>query len=308
MAYALHRRAAFRQSAPASGWAFNLANSSYLNAATLLNTSIVAGGGAALRPYRIFLSSGSSSLIAQGVNINAQYRLFRYDFPENAPGDIQRLQNSNFTIEHDSSLGYRPVAFSPDGRHFACQGRGTASATSNIIYSCMLGSPFDISSISAAADMSSLSELTGEVPGLAFSSDGMQLIVLGTTYVRSYYLQNAFDVSSASLVYTQVALTRFTASCGISAVVSHPEYFRDLQFSPDGRTLVLLWSYGVTSAMATGVFFVFKLSVPYNLSTLSLDHVWDIGTNYVNYFTIDPAGANLYVARDTTVLQYTLSA
>lgn len=304
MAYALHRRAAFRQGVSAIGWNFDLTKSEYVNSATLLNSQAPAVNGSAVSPRRLFLPADSSFLLEQESSITR-----RYNFPAGHYGDIYYLQNAPYSISHTTNSVLnsvvRPIAFSADGLHFVRQGRVPSQGNQHDVYSCPLDSAFDISSIQAWSDMSAFYEYTEMVEGLAFSSDGLFLLVLSTASMRSYYLSVPFDVSSASLVYTQVSFSRFTSNCGISNVASDPNHFRDWQFSPDGFILTLLWS---KDAYDTGVFFVFKLSAPFNISTMSFDHVWDLGTNYVHGFAIDRAGQNLYIARSTTILQYALSA
>ena len=306
MAYALHRRTAFRQGVSATGWNFDLSKSEYLNSATLLNAATTSGAsGTAISPDYLFLTLDSSSLLVLSGGTTR-----RYDFPANHYGDIFYLQNAKYSYSKDtnmspSSIGILPFAFSPDGLHFVRQGLPSGSIAYEF-YSCALDSAFDISSIKATAGMNMLAEYTGRAVRLAYSADGLYFLILGSNTMRSYYLSSPFDVSSASLVYTQVSLTRFTNNCGISAVVANPSRFCDWQFSPDGFTLVSLWSQ--RASYDTGIFFVFKLSAPFNISTMSLDSTWDLGTNYVRGFTIDRLGQNLYVARDTTVQHYALSA
>lgn len=304
MAYALHRRAAFRRDVVSTGWNFDLTKSSYLEAATLLDRSTSQIGGTAVTPRRLFLPSDSSFLLELDGAVTR-----RYDFPADHFGDIYYLQNAHYTTYKITQFSAHPTAYSLDGLHYVRQGHGSNNSSNNWnVYSCPLDSYFDFNSIPADEAMSVLSEFTGYYAGLAFSSDGLYLLVLGSGTIRSYYLSNPFDVSSASMVYTQVSLTRFTNTCGIARVVALPNNFHDWQFSPDGFTLVALWSQMGSSSDAGGVFFVFKLSAPFNISTISLDHVWDIKNTLINGFTIDHGGQNLYVARSTTLLQYALSA
>ncbi len=312
MAYALHRRAAFRQASMGSGWNFDLTKSEYVNSAALLSSLPGSSHGLPISPRYLALNPDSSSIFAAHGN-----HLSRYDFPSGHHGDIYHLQNSYASTyksyTNNSNSGARAFSFSRDGLHFVRHG----TYNSHVLFSCSLNSAFDISSIKNDVNMDILDEFTSDAQGLAFSSDGEFVILLFNNVIRSYYLQSPFDVSSASLTFTQVSLSRFYASCGIPWIAlasSNMNHFVDWQFSPDGFTLVGLWVYSGASSQASygdqySVFFVFKLSAPFNIATISLDHVWDFfGDKSVAGFTIDNEGRNLYVARPSTVLQYALSA
>ncbi len=309
MVYALHRRQSFRSAGVATGWGFDLSKSEYLDFGTVLNTGVGETAGTPLAVGRLCINADSSSLICQPNSANGTC-LHCYQFPVDHYGDISRLANAPYS-KQSRTLFYRrrPFAFSPDGLHYIQQGHGTSNAniTENGVVinncdllSCALDSSFDMD-IPAFSTMSILKELTEEVVGLAFSDDGLYLFVLSINAIRSYYLQTPFDVSSASLTYSQVSLSRFN----IVRV-------RNMQFSPDGSTLILHQALGDsvsgTSDSNNSVLHVFKLSVPFNITTLSLDHTWDIGTNLVYGFAIDHAGENIYISRSTTILQYSLSA
>ena len=310
MAYALHRRAAFRQGVSATGWNFDLTKSEYVNSAALLNSTSGSVYGNPISPRHLALNTDSSSIFAaHGAVIS------RYDFPFGHYGDIYHLQNAYASTykTYVAGSGSRAFSFSQDGLHFVRHGAYNDSK----LYSCSLNSAFDISSIKNDTDMAILDEFTSNSVATAFSLDGEYIILLFSNVIRSYYLQSQFDVSSASLVFTQISLSRFYASCGIPWIAlasGNMNHFVDWQFSPDGFTLVGLWVYSGSSDQASyggqySVFFVFKLSVPFNISTISLDHVWDFfGDKNVTGFTIDREGQNLYVARPSTVLQYALSA
>ena len=310
MVYALHRRQSFRSAGGTTGWGFDLSKSVYVDFGTVLNTGVDETAGTPFAVGRLFINSDNSSLICQPNSANASVRLHRYQFPVDHYGDISHLVNAPYS-EQSRPLFYhrRPFAFSPDGLHYIQQGHGSSNANitengivinSYDLLSCALDSSFDMD-IPAFSTMSILKELTEEVVGLAFSDDGLYLFVLSINAIRSYYLQTPFDVSSASLTYSQVSLPRFD----IVRV-------RNMQFSPDGSTLVLHQALGDsvsgTSDSNNSVLHVFKLSVPFNITTLSLDHTWNIGTNFVYGFVIDRAGENIYISRSTTILQYSLSA
>ncbi len=305
MAYALHRRTAFRQGTGSSGWNFDLTKSEYLDFGVVLTSGVTETPGSPLSVGRLFINNDSSSLICQPYSSSAGLRLNRYQFPAGHYGDISHLVNVSYT---DRTRGLfddrRPCAFSSDGLHYVQQGHGSDSVDVTIdgvlinhfdILSCALDSSFYIG-IPVLSTMSILKELTSNTAGLAFSNDGLYLLVLFSNSIRSYYLQTPFDVSSASLIYTQVSLSRFSIA-----------NVRNWQFSPDGFTLVLHEVDGNTDSH-NSKFHIFNLSAPFNITTLSFVQTWNIEENYVYGFTIDRAGQNLYAARSTTILQYALSA
>lgn len=305
MAYALHRRAAFRQASMGSGWNFDLTKSEYLDFGVVLTSGITETPGYPLSVGRLFINNDSSSLICQPYSSSPGQRLNRYQFPAGHYGDISHLVNVSYTDRTRSLFDdRRPCAFSPDGLHYVQQGHGSDSTDVTIdgvqinrfdILSCALDSSFYIG-IPVLSTMSILKELTSNTAGLAFSSDGVYLLVLFSNTIRSYYLQTPFDVSSASLIYTQVSLSRFSIA-----------NVRNWQFSPDGFTLILhevINNYDTSNSL----FHVFRLSAPFNITTLSFVQTWDIGENQVYGFTIDHVGQNLYIARNTTIMQYALSA
>ena len=305
MAYALHRRAAFRQVGVGSGWNFDLAKSEYLDFGVVLNSYVDDTPGSPLAVGRLFLTADNSGLICQPNTGNGATRLYRYAFPLSHYGDISKLVNASYSSSSRTLFYYRrSCAFSLDGLHYVQQGHDSGNGTTKIngvtfdqyqLFSCPLDSSFSVYQIPTLDTMNNLTELTGAATALAFSSDGLYLLMMpGSGSIRSYYLQTPYDVSSASLVYTQVSLSRF----GISGV-------RDWQFSPDGFTLVLLVS---TASTNNATFHVFRMSAPFNITTLSHEQSWETDQNYVQGFTIDRAGRNLYISRSTTILQYALSA
>lgn len=311
MAYALHRRAAFRQTAIGSGWNFDLNKSSYHISVTLMDKDVASPQGGSPHSFRRLFLPGDSSFILGLVEGGSDFR--RYNFPVGNYGDLSYLQNGKYANSYRKSYLARPCAFSLDGLHFVRQGLSNNSSNEYFIYSFTLDSAFALDSVPLNADISANSALQEYTTNplahaLAFSADGTLLLVLHNDSIRSYYLQTPFDVASASLTYTQVSLIRLVSLSTIGRIVSDPRHFYDWQFSPDGLTLVLLWSYNDYSETHLAALLVFKLSIPFNISTLSLDHSFDLSTDQIHGFAIDRAGQNLYIARSTTVIQYALSA
>jgi hypothetical protein len=309
MAYALHRRQAFRSAGGVTGWGFDLTKSTFVASASLLSSAAGASAaGTAMAIRNLAISSDGSKLVVRPRGVGGSVYLREYDFPSGHYGEISAMDEAPYSASSRSTLLYsslKPFAFSNDGLHYIQQGTSSQNAYQNVgvndLISCPVDSELDITSIpnNSFSSFSVLSELSENIRGLAFSEDGLQLIVLFGGAIRSYYLQTAFDVSSASLSYTQISLSRF----GLSSNAY------DMKFSPDGYTLVLLRR---TSDSDNASFHVFKLSVPFNITTLSLDTTWQIPdanrANYIYGFTIDRDGNNLYIARDVSVLQYSLSA
>ena len=304
MAYALHRRQAFRSVGGATGWGFDLTKSEYVDLGTIISSSSGSSGGTPISARQMFISADKSFFIIRPNTSGSNTALRKYRFPTGENGNISAMSNVPYTVwTRGLFYGSRVCCFSSDGIHYAQQGHNSDS-TSTVqgigrydLVSCPLDAELDISSIpSTFANMSVLVELTSEARGLAFSADGLQLLVLYSGSIRSYYLQSAFDVSSASLSFSQITLSRF-------GVASNDAW--DWQFSPDGYTLVTLHR---SAESANATLRSFKMSVPFNITTISLDKTWELGTNYVNAFTIDRAGENIYISRSTTILQYSLKA
>ena len=178
-------------------------------------------------------------------------------------------------------IGPQGLAFSTDGTKMYFSGSGT-----DTVYQYTLGTAWDVTTASYSSLSKSVGSESGDAMGVAFSSDGTKMYVIGSA-VFQYTLSTAWNVSTATYDSVSLALGG-----------------TDLSFSPDGTKLFILDN--------------FDTIYQYNLAT-----AWDLSTATYSSFSFnvtaqEPSsggltfsydGDKMYVVGNTTdtVYQYTTS-
>jgi len=180
------------------------------------------------------------------------------------------------------------IAFSPDGLKMFVL--GTAGDDVN---EYTLSTTFDVSTASFVDSFSVSGQDTSPV-GLAFSSDGLKMFVLGYTGqdINEYTLSTTFDVSTAS----------FVDSFDVSGQESQP---RSVAFSTDGLKMFVLGTAGDDVNEYT-------LSAAFDVSTASFVDSFDVSGQETlpRDLAFSPDGLKMFVMgwKGDDVNEYTLSA
>ena len=177
------------------------------------------------------------------------------------------------------------VAFSSDGAKMFVV--GTAERDVN---EYTLSTPFDVSTASFVDAFSVASQETNPT-GVAFSSDGAKMFVVGShgDDVNEYTLSTPFDVSTASFVDAFL-------------VASQESIPQDVAFSSDGAKMFVVGSVRDVNE--------YTLSTPFDVSTASFVDAFSVASQETNptgvAFSSD--GAKMFVIGDTEndVNEYTL--
>jgi DNA-binding beta-propeller fold protein YncE len=192
-------------------------------------------------PTGIAFSSDGTKMFVTGDNVN-QYTLIT----------AWNLRTASFTtnfVVSGQDASPRDLAFSSDGTKMYVIGQ-----TNDSVYQYTLGTAWDLSTASYASLSISVNAQDATPTGIAFSSDGTKMYVVGTTNdtVYQYTLGTAWDLSTA---------TYASLSKSVAAQETQPNA---LAFSPDGTRMVLLGSTSVKQ---------YTLGTAWNVSTATYDSV-----------------------------------
>jgi len=182
------------------------------------------------------------------------------------------------------------ITFSTDGTKMYMVGNTTDS-----VYQYTLSTGFDLSTASYDTVSFSVNSQDTSPYGIAFSTDGTKMYVLGNTNktVYQYTLSTGFDLSTASYD---------TVSFSVNSQDTSPT---DYAFSTDGTKMYVLGNTNKTV-------YQYTLSTGFDLSTASYDTVsFSVNSQDANPYGIafSTDGTKMYMVGNTTdsAYQYTLS-
>jgi DNA-binding beta-propeller fold protein YncE len=170
-----------------------------------------------------------------------------YQYSLSVPFNLQSATYSNVNLYVNAQeTAPQALAFKPDGSKMYLIG-----TTADSVFQYTLSSPWDLDSASYDSISFSVTSRQTQPLGLAFSEDGTQMYVLGSTpaNVHQYVLSSAWDVSSASY-------------SGKTFSVSSEEVSpQALAFKPDGKLMYI--------AGTNDIVYQYSLSTAWDVSTAS---------------------------------------
>ena len=190
-------------------------------------------------PQGLAFSSDGTKMFVTGNGVNQYTLTTAWNLRTASP-------TTTFVVSGQDSAP-TDLAFSSDGTKMYIIGQ-----TNDSVYQYTLGTAWDLSTASYASLSISVIAQAASATGLAFSSDGTKMYVVGTTSdtVYQYTLSTAWNVSTA---------TYASLSVSVAAQETSP---RQLAFSSDGTRMVLL---GGRNA------YQYTLGTAWNVSTATYD-------------------------------------
>jgi len=139
-------------------------------------------------PNGVFFKTDGTKMFVVGTATDTVYEYAlssAWDISSASYGSVSFSVGSQDTVPTD-------ISFNTDGTKMFIVGN-----TGNNVYEYALSSAWVVSSASYTRSFSLASQETGPT-GLFFSSDGLNMVVVGASGVNKYVLTSAFDISSAS--------------------------------------------------------------------------------------------------------------
>lgn len=230
------------------GDGYDITNATYDNKSLALGSEDLGARG-------FFIGNSGSNIVIAGDENDA---VFQYNLSTAYDVSTGSYSNLSFDISTQDTV-LTDVFFNDDGSRMFIVGRGSDS-----IYQYTVSSPWSINTASYDSVSLSVSSQENSPTGIAFSSDGSKMYVvgLGSRRVRQYTLSTAWDLSTAS--YDNV-----------SFLVTGETFFpRALTVDNSGTRMLVCGESSV---------FQYTLSTPNDISTASYDSVsLDISSQGVN--------------------------
>ena len=170
-------------------------------------------------PNGVFFKTDGTKMFVVGTATDTVYEYAlssAWDISSASYGSVSFSVGSQDTVPTD-------LAFKADGTKMFIVGN-----TGNNVYEYALSSAWVVSSASYTRSFSLASQETGPT-GLYFSSDGLNMFVIGAAGVNKYVLSSAWDISSAS----------YSQTFSVSSQESDPQA---LFFKSDGTKMYVLGS------------------------------------------------------------------
>ena len=210
------------------------------------------------------------------------------EYDLSAPFDVSTASFVDSFGVSSQDTSPRGMAFSSDGARMFVVGW-----LDEDINEYALSAPFDVSTASFV-DSFGVSSQDTSPRGMAFSSDGAKMFVVGSLgdAIYEYALSAPFDVSTAS----------FVDSFGVSSQDTFPS---GVAFSSDGaKMFVVGWNDGDINE--------YDLTAPFDVSTASFVHSFDISSQDTapTGVAFSNDGAKMFVAgnQEDAIHEYTLSS
>ena len=189
-------------------------------------------------PNGVFFKTDGTKMFVVGTATDTVYEYAlssAWDISSASYGSVSFSVGSQDTVPTD-------LAFKTDGTKMFIVGN-----TGNNVYEYALSSAWVVSSASYTRSFSLASQETGPT-GLSFSSDGLNMVVVGAAGVNKYSLSSAWNISTAS----------YSQAFSVSSQEGDPQA---LFFKSDGTKMYVLGSSSDT---------VFQYSTALNTATLDL--------------------------------------
>jgi len=204
--------------------------------------------------------------------------------------DLTYTRYSGLEFDPDEESYLWGMVFNDDGDKFYIVG------SENKVFQYTIGTPWLISTASYASKYVDISPEDSLPRGIAFSSDGTKMFMVGSTNnsVFQYTLSTAWDVSSANYA---------SKSCDLSSETEDPW---GVAFNDDGTTMFITESKQATQ----GKVFQYTLSSAWDVSTASYAEITKELSSYFAkgiYFSDDGGEMFTLETLNDKVYQYTLS-
>lgn len=215
-------------------------------------------------PNGLYFKSDGTTFIICGLGGDTAYQ---YDL--STAWDISTASYSGKSFYHGAAANAQDIYVEADGSAFYLV---DFNSTSGVVYKYPMTTAWDVSSASYLT-VSSYDTSRGSRRGLSFSDDGVYMFVSGNGAAYRYTLSTPWDVTTAG------------------SELAAPSACNDLQaisLSPNGTSLA--------GSKTDGNVYLFKMSVGFDISKLSLVSTHSVGTQVSQPYGlfVSADGSNIY--------------